>query len=413
MFTKSKESVLGLTQGTSSSSHHTRLLSTHEEAALSLSKEPAAIEEGTLASPPLPTVSKPTQVNVVSSVSSVEAHDFPWERLLTWSAMALLVLSLLAVYNGGNGEVVCDSPPHLSSSVVNSACQQSLSRWLYYPLFVFLQSIVLLLPQYLWYSYSKWHVQFFFSALQRFNRQPFTAEGECELEAFQAVANLDKQFSKTRGLVKLYAMKMILHLILWATCSATTLMFFGQFKCPKSILPTRYSYDCDRDSLNDSPFIDCFYSQLQNLVAANCFILLISLASIVYSFGWFYLQPIKNLKQTVELKYSSLSRALLSVHVPINFIICSSSRQALLVEEAYSVARANDLDFLFQLLDHVDSGLAVVVQDLHVRRHMKIGLNRHFELFRLMKNVSTMDFWEEKVSAIVDISKCTPFYVSL
>ena len=369
MFTKSKESVLGLTQGTSSSSHHTRLLSTHEEAALSLSKEPAAIEEGTLASPPLPTVSKPTQVNVVSSVSSVEAHDFPWERLLTWSAMALLVLSLLAVYNGGNGEVVCDSPPHLSSSVVNSACQQSLSRWLYYPLFVFLQSIVLLLPQYLWYSYSKWHVQFFFSALQRFNRQPFTAEGECELEAFQAVANLDKQFSKTRGLVKLYAMKMILHLILWATCSATTLMFFGQFKCPKSILPTRYSYDCDRDSLNDSPFIDCFYSQLQNLVAANCFILLISLASIVYSFGWFYLQPIKNLKQTVEF--------CLNTHLsPEHFLFNS-----------FSVARANDLDFLFQLLDHVDSGLAVVVQDLHVRRHMKIGLNRHFELFRLMKNV--------------------------
>ena len=192
MLTKSKESVLGLTtQRTSSSSHHTRLLPTHEEEeTVSQLKEPV-IEE-VPPSPPLPTVSNPTQVNVVSSVSSVDAHDFPWERLLTWSAMALLVLSLLAVYYSGNGEVVCDSPPHLSSSVVNSACQQSLSRWSYYPLFVFLQSIVLLLPQYLWYSYSKWHVQFFFSALQRFNRQPFTAEGECELEAFQAVDNLDE-----------------------------------------------------------------------------------------------------------------------------------------------------------------------------------------------------------------------------
>ena len=191
--------------------------------------------------------------------------------------MALLVLSLLAVYYSGNGEVVCDSPPHLSSSVVNSACQQSLSRWLYYPLFVFLQSIVLLLPQYLWYSYSKWHVQFFFSALQRFNRQPFTAEGECELEAFQAMANLDEQFSKTRGLVKLYAMKMILHLILWATCSAITLMlFFGhdsRFQCPRSILPKGHCLsrdDCGRDSLNDSPFIDCFYSQLQYLGVCVC-----------------------------------------------------------------------------------------------------------------------------------------------
>ena len=211
---------------------------TQEESTISQPKEPLVEKP---ASPPLPTVSKPTQVNVVSSVSSVDAHDFPWERLLTWSAMALLVLSLLAVYYSGNGEVVCDSPPHLSSSVVNSACQQSLSRWSYYPLFVFLQSIVLLLPQYLWYSYSKWHVQFFFSALQRFSRQPFTAEGECELEAFQAVANLDEQFSKTRGLVKLYAMKIVLHLILWATCSATTLMlFFGhdsRFQCPKSVLP--------------------------------------------------------------------------------------------------------------------------------------------------------------------------------
>ena len=169
-------------------------------------------------------------------------------------------------------------------------------------------------------------------------------------------------------------MKMVLHLILWATCSATTLMFFGQFKCPKSILPTRYSYDCDRDSLNDSPFIDCFYSQLQNLVAANCFILLTSLASIVYSFGWFYLQPIKNLKETVKF--------CLNTHL--------SSKHFLF--DGFSVARANDLDFLLQLLDHVDSGLAVVVQDLHVRRHLKVHLNKQFEVYRLMSNLQLNGF---------------------
>ena len=321
---------------------------TQEESTISQPKEPLVEKP---ASPPLPTVSKPTQVNVVSSVSSVDAHDFPWERLLTWSAMALLVLSLLAVYYSGNGEVVCDSPPHLSSSVVNSACQQSLSRWSYYPLFVFLQSIVLLLPQYLWYSYSKWHVQFFFSALQRFSRQPFTAEGECELEAFQAVANLDEQFSKTRGLVKLYAMKIVLHLILWATCSATTLMlFFGhdsRFQCPKSVLPKGHCLsrdDCNRDSLNDSPFIDCFYSQLQYLGsvwAANCFILLISLASIVYSFGWFFLQPIKSSKDMITFCLDS--------HLSCTHFL-----------DHISVTRGNDLDFLVQLLSHVDSDLAAV-----------------------------------------------------
>ena len=352
-------------------------------------EEVTAVEEDTLTSPPLPTVSKPTQVNVVSSVSSVEARDFPWERLLTWSAMALLVLSLLAVYYSGNGEVVCDSPPHLSSSVVNSACQQSLSRWSYYPLFVFLQSIVLLLPQYLWYSYSKWHIQFFFSALQRFNRQPFTAEGECELETLKAVANLDKQFSKTRGLVKLYAMKIVLHLILWAMCSATILMLFfshdSRFQCPKSNFPKGHCLardDCDSDSLKDSLFIDCFYSQskLQNfgiVWITNYFILLISLTSIVYSFGWFFLQPIKSLKQTVDFCFNT--------HLsPEHFLFNS-----------FSVARANDLDFLVQLLDHVDSGLAAVVHNILVRRHMKDGLNKHFELFRLMKNIHHNGFLGE------------------
>ena len=126
-------------------------------------------------------------MNVVSSVSSVDAHDFPWERLLTWSAMALLVLSLLAVYYSGNGEVVCDSPPHLSSSVVNSACQQSLSRW-------FVLSTLCLPTKYRSATASVSLVLLLqmarpvllVSALQRFSRQPFTAEGECELEAFQA-----------------------------------------------------------------------------------------------------------------------------------------------------------------------------------------------------------------------------------
>ena len=367
MATKSKESLL--TQEAASSLPLTPP-PTQEEATVSQPKEPV-IEE-VPPSPPLPTVSKPTQVNVVSSVSSVDAHDFPWERLLTWSAMALLVLSLLAVYNGGNGEVVCDSPPHHSSSVVNSACQQSLSRWSYYPLFVFLQSIVLLLPQYLWHSYSKWHVQFFFSALQRFSQQPFTAEGECELEAFEALAKVEEQFSKTRGLVKLYSMKMVLHLILWATCSATTLMFFGQFKCPKSILPTRYSLArdiYDRDSLNDSPFIDCFYSQLQNLVAANCFILLISLASIVYSFGWFYLQPIKTTKDMINFCLDS--------HLsPMHFL------------DSISVTWAsNDFDFLVQLLGHVDSSLIATFQEKQARVHTNRSLTKQAEVFRLMKYV--------------------------
>ena len=394
MLTKSKESVLGMTHAsTGSISHRTRTsssqvrqLPTHTEETETQPKEPAVqnSQEET-ASPSLPDVSKLPQVNVVTSDSSpVElVQDFPWERLLTWSSLALLVLSLLAVYYSGNGEVVCDSPPHLSSSFVNSACLQSLSRWSYYPLFVFLQSIVLLLPQYLWYSYSKWHVQFFFSALQRFNRHPFTAEGECELEAFEAVANLDEQFSKTRELVRLYVMKIVLHLILWTMCSASTLMlFFGhdsRFKCPKSVLPSGHCLSRDDcDILKDSPpFIDCFHPQLQNLGsvwAANCFILFISLASIVYSFGWFFILPIKNLKQTVEF----CSNSHLS---PKHFMF-----------DNFNIARASDLDFLFQLLDHIDSGLAAAVLDVHVRRHVNVRLRKHFEIFRLMTNIQLNGF---------------------
>ena len=325
--------------------------------------------------PSLPSVSRLPQVNVVSSsvYSLVDlAHDFPWERLLTWSSLALLVLSLLAVYYSGNGEVVCDSPPHLSSSYVNRACQQSLSRWSYYPLFVFLQSIVLLLPQYLWYSYSKWHVQFFFSALQRFNRHPFTAEGECELEAFEAVANLDKQFSKTDGLVRLYVKKMVLHLILWTMCSTTTVMLFSghdsQFQCPKSI------FSRGKDSVQDSQFIDCFCSQRQNLVAANFFILLISLGAIIYGSWWFFFQPIKSLKETIEF--------CLNTHLsPEHFQF-----------DGFIVARASDLDFLFQLLDNVDSGFAATVLDVHIRRHMYIQSNEHYQVFRLMNNVQISGF---------------------
>ena len=373
MLVKSEESVLGLTQFTSSISQGTRTIPTSEETSKSQPKQQVAEKTS---SPSLPSVSRLPQVNVVNSSVSDLAHDFPWERLLTWSSLALLVLSLLAVYYSGNGEVVCDSPPHLSSSFVNRACQQSLYHWSYYPLFVFLQSIILLLPQYLWYSYSKWHVQFFFSALQRLNRHPFTAEGECELEAFKAVANLDKQFSKTRGLVRLYVMKIVLLLILWIMCSASTVMLFSghdsRFQCPKSYLPSGHCLSRDDcETLKDSPFINCFYPQLQNLGsvwAANCFILLVSLSSIIYSFGWFFLQSIKSSKDmTMFCLNSHLSPAHFLCHI--------------------SLARASDLDFLVQLLSHVDSDLAAVYPKIQVCVHMNRSLTKHAEVFRLMKYV--------------------------
>ena len=389
MFTKSEESVLGLTQGTSSSSAQRARppVARQEEISTSQPKELVAEEATGPSLPRLP------QVNVVSSsvTSPIDlAHDFPWERLLTWSSLGLLVLSLLAVYYSGNGEVVCDSPPHLSSSFVNRACQQSLSHWSYYPLFVFLQSIVLLLPQYLWHSYSKWHVQFFFSVLQRFNRHPFTAEGECELEAFKAVEKLDKQFSGSDGLIRLYARKMFVHLILWTVCSVVTLvLFFGhdsRFQCPKSI------FSRCKDSVQDSQFIDCLLSQSQNLVAANFFILLISLGSIIYSFRWYFLQPIRSLKETVEF--------CLNTHLsPEHFLI-----------DGFTVARASDLDFLFQLLDNVDSCLAATVLDVHIHRHMHIRLKKHYELFRLMKNVQSNRFLKGEGKCIIGLLFFT-FYV--
>ena len=348
-------------------------LHSREKAIKTQPEKPVAKES----SVPPPTVLNQAHVKLVPSsvqVSSFEPQDLPWERLLTWSALALLLLSFLAVYYS-NGEVVCNSPAHLSSSFVNSACQQSLSHWSYYPLIVFLQSAVLLLPQYLWYSYSKWHVQFFFGALQRFNRHPFTDEGECELEAFQVVAKLEDHFAKSRYLVRLYYRKILLQLGIWTICRAGTLGMFSnhssKFKCPTSVLAAEHCSVTNNCTLEELPFINCFHSQLEHLGSlwiANCFILLIVLACIIFTFTWFFLQ-VGSFKNPNNFDKFYLDSHLTSKHL------------------SFDVTLANDLGFLVEMLSHVDSSLAEVFREVKVRRYMDHELRKQAEQYRLMKLV--------------------------
>ena len=380
-FRKSKESMLlgagavaGVRTGATQISGF--LPAPPHEAVTTQPEEPVAKES----SVPPPTVLNQAHVKLVPSsvqVSSLEPQDLPWERLLTWSALALLLLSFLAVYYG-NGEVVCNSPAHLSSSFVNSACQQSLSHWSYYPLIVFLQSCVLLLPQYLWYSYSKWHVQFFFGALQRFNRHPFTDEGECELEAFQVVANLEDRFAKSRYLARQYHRKMLLQLGIWTVCCAAAILvtFSGhsstKFKCPTSILPAKQCPSTDNCKQSDQPpFIDCFHSsQLHNLNTAWVSILLVILVGIVYSFGFlFHFESVKNSNDVKTFCADS--------HFNPKHFMC----------DGYPVASTSDLEFLVVHLSHIDAGLAAVFQEVQVRMHTNHVLNKQVEVFRAMKYV--------------------------
>ena len=288
------------------------------------------------------------------------------------------MLSFLAVLYGG-GEVVCDPPAHFSSSFVNSACRQSLSHWSYSdPLIVFLQSCVLLLPQYLWYSYSKLHVRFFFGALQRFNRHPFTDDGECELEEFLVVAKLEDHFAKSRYLVRLYIIKMVLHHVLWTICTAGTLVMFSghssKFKCPtSSLLAAEHcsvANNC-RNTLEELPFIDCFHSQLEHLGSVwivNCFILLIVLVCVIYNFTWFFFQ-VGSFKNPKNFDKFYLDSHLTSGHL------------------SSDVTLANDLGFLVEMLSHVDSSLAEVFREVKVHRYMDHELRKQAEQHRLMKLV--------------------------
>ena len=196
------------------------------------------------------------------SGDSIEAKEFFWDQFVKYLGSAILALVVLEVsvdfFRGGR--VSCFHPadtfsvlhPNLltaeevyqfgrdQAAFLNSFCVSSIPVTEYFPLYIIIHGLLIIVPHYIWTSIHKGDFDSFFSIAEKMERLRRSETGEYSEENFNRVSKLEKEYGGHRRQIFLtYILKLVVQLcvcVVSAGFSGGYLTDFSfSFNCPRSL----------------------------------------------------------------------------------------------------------------------------------------------------------------------------------
>lgn len=302
--------------------------------------------------------------------------------------LGLTLLVLTVEFLRGQRGVVCFTPyedgnfTRDQTAYVNSYCVQSVPNSEYFPVFIIVQGLLLLAPQYLWEALFRGYFSSFFELVQELDRLRDSNTGEYSEKNVKIVTKLEDQFSsRKRGIFGLYIMKLGLQFLIAVGSLGLSEGLFQDFSptftCPKDGLPSdwplSFNVTCALPSLKLLSFIQFFDYVLVVLA------ILIALFGIIWCIT----------RHPTELGYRKIALfAFTSGLTPESFIFPSLWRcrhrsfkgRILLL---FSPRIKTDLDFLLMRLFRADAGVGQVFKDVQVYMKLKYHIDQDHKFLNL------------------------------
>lgn len=322
--------------------------------------------------------------------------EFFWDQFIKYLATAIALLTVLDIalqfFQGGN--LFCypplgyqadtlDATARDQAAYINTFCLQSLTRSEFYPVFILIEGIILIAPQYLWLSLFGGQFDFFFAIVRQLDRLRDTDSGEYRQNNFELVKRLEKEFPdspKWFGILYIYRLKLalqagvaVLSIVLNGAVFPPNLFDFA-FECPMAKFDANNASQVPEGWL--FPFsVQCVYSSfrvLPKIWFANMLLLLGAMLLALYGLLW----TIK--RHTNALGYGEIAHfAYTSCLPPDEYVFSHFS------SKPCTPRMMNDLDFLLLRLFRADSGHGRVFKDILIDKELKRLINEDHERLHL------------------------------
>ena len=320
----------------------------------------------------------------------IEQKDFFWDHLLFYIGSAILALTALDIsveFLRGSRGVICftENSDFTRDQVafINSFCAQSLPLAEYFPIFIIVQGILLLAPQYLWESLFRGYFDSFFGLVNDLDRLRDPKTGEYADKNIDIVNKLEAEFSSyARGIFLYYILKLFFQLLVALSSvlvSETVFLTFStSFPCPHAEIPPDWP-------LNNLTFT-CVFSSLRILsVIRYSDYILIAIGVLANMFGLLWCLC----RHPTELGYQDIAKfAFTSGLSPESFVSpnpllsphhsCKERFRAI-----FSPRIRNDLDFLLMRLFRADAGIGQAFKDVQIYKELKRHHDQDHELLHV------------------------------
>ena len=354
--------------------------------------------------------------------SSIQPKEFFWDQFLKYIASAILALTVLNVtveFLRGGG-VSCFPPSDNvainaqdlegkmlyefgrgQTSYINNYCARSVPSTEYFPIYILIHGLLLIVPHYIWSALHNGDFDSFFSIVDKLDRLRDSATGEYDTSNFDRVTKLELEYSN-RKIYYTYILKLLLQLAIVVGSIIFSALFFQNFSfiffCPGTNVD---DFTCPEEHtdigvpcgwpLNIT--IPCVYTSLRILSLvryADFFLLMIAAGLVVYGFVWCLV------RHTEQLGYLELAKfSFQSCLKPETFVFpsivswptypCFTSRKkdkkaVFWIQKLWLVTHypkinwrqiiepriQHDLDFLLLVLFRADNSHGEVFKDIQV-----------------------------------------------
>lgn len=184
------------------------------------------------------------------STGPIKPKDFWWDMFIKYLAATIALGTALetALQFLGNDGPSCTVSGRDNASAyeishddivyINRFCQQSFTRAIYYPLFLFSQSIALTAPDFLWGAINVGCFDYFFRVVTDLDRFRSGETGTYEEKNFKILKKLENKFGLKAEIFHFYIFKLCLQILVILTAIAINILIFRDehfnlyFVCP-------------------------------------------------------------------------------------------------------------------------------------------------------------------------------------
>ncbi len=360
--------------------------------------------------------------------SSIEPKEFFWDQFIKYIASAILALTVLNVtveFLRGGG-VSCFPPSDNvgitardlegrmlyefgrgQTSYINNYCARSIPKTEYFPIYILIHGLFLIVPHYIWNALHNGNFDSFFSIVDKLDRLR-DKSGEYDSKNFDLVTKLELEYSG-RTIYYTYILKLILQLAVCIGSLSFSSWYFldcdfsFSFCCPNDnscTVSEEANITCPVNITGRIPKgwplilnVPCVYASLRvlNLVRYADFILLgIAVLLVLFGLIWCFVRHTKQLGHEAIAKFSyhsCLNANLHSFPSPVFWPVYKfyeqsvdpKKRQKLIkyfwlfthypqlhLTNLFSPRILNDLDFLLLMLFRADTSHGQVFKDIQV-----------------------------------------------
>ena len=181
------------------------------------------------------------------------------------------------------------------TSYINNYCARNVPNTEYFPIYILIHGLLLIVPHYIWNALHNGDFDSFFLIVDKLDRLRDSTTGDYDTNNFDRVTKLEQEYSG-RKIYYTYILKLVLQLIIVCGSVILSALYFKNFSfvffCPGDSVD---DFTCPEEHLGTpcgwplNVTVPCVYTSLRvlNLVRyADFFLLTIAAGLVLYALGW-------------------------------------------------------------------------------------------------------------------------------